>query len=56
MPTPYAMGIREHVHTLTRDVQAVPRPQYRELDLQTLDRKFVLRANKGFLNIVQPFW
>ena len=51
VPTPYAMNIREHVYTLTRDVQAVLRPQHRDLDLKTLDRTFVLRANEGFLNI-----
>ncbi|QQX90306.1 LysR family transcriptional regulator [Gluconobacter sphaericus] len=51
VPTPYAMDIREHVHILTRDVQAVLRPQHRELDLKTLDRTFVLRANEGFLNV-----
>ncbi|MCW2266753.1 hypothetical protein M2305_002700 [Gluconobacter cerinus] len=52
VPTPYATDIREHVHTRTRDVRAVLRPQHRELDLQTPDRTFVLRANEGFLNIV----
>lgn len=52
MPTPYARDIREHVHTRTRDVRVVLRPQHRELDLQTPDRTFVLRANEGFLNIV----
>ncbi|MFT9440584.1 MAG: LysR substrate-binding domain-containing protein [Acetobacter papayae] len=51
VPTPYATDIREHVHTLTRDVQAVLRPRHRELDLKTLERTFVLRANEGFLNI-----
>ncbi|WP_346344503.1 LysR substrate-binding domain-containing protein [Gluconobacter wancherniae] len=45
------LNIREHVYTLTRDVQAVLRPQHRDLDLKTLDRTFVLRANEGFLNI-----
>ncbi|AQS86643.1 transcriptional regulator [Neoasaia chiangmaiensis NBRC 101099] len=51
VPTPYAMNIREHVHALTRDAQAVLRPQHRELALETLDRTFVLRANEGFLNV-----
>ena len=51
VPTPYATEIREHVHTLIRDAQAVLRPQHRELDLKALDRTFVLRANEGFLNV-----
>lgn len=51
VPTPYARDIRDHVHILTRDVQAILRPQDRELDLKALDRTFVLRANEGFLNV-----
>jgi DNA-binding transcriptional LysR family regulator len=51
VPTPYATEMRERVHALTRDAQAVLRPQYRELALDTLDRTFVLRANEGFLNV-----
>jgi DNA-binding transcriptional LysR family regulator len=52
VPTPYATEIRDRVHDLTRDVQAVLHPQHRELVLETLDRTFVLRANEGFLNVV----
>ncbi|GAA4500747.1 LysR substrate-binding domain-containing protein [Gluconacetobacter tumulicola] len=51
VPTPYATDIRERVHALTRDAQAVLRPQHRELDLKALDRTFVLRASEGFLNV-----
>lgn len=51
VPTPYATDIREHVHALTRDAQAVLRPRHRELALETLERTFVLRANEGFLNV-----
>ncbi|MBB3884435.1 DNA-binding transcriptional LysR family regulator [Acetobacter oeni] len=52
VPTPYATDIRDRVHALTRDAQAVLRPQHREVDLKALDRTFVLRANEGFLNVV----
>ncbi|MBS1092347.1 LysR family transcriptional regulator [Gluconobacter sp. Dm-74] len=52
VPTPYGTDIRDRVHVLTRDVQAVLRPQHREVDLKALDRTFVLRANEGFLNVV----
>lgn len=51
-PTPYATEIREHVHNLTRDVQAVLRPKKQDLDLETLDRTFVIRANEGFLAVL----
>ncbi|MFT8990404.1 MAG: LysR family transcriptional regulator [Gluconobacter albidus] len=52
VPTPYATDIRDRVHVLTRDVQAVLRPQHREVDLRALDRTFVARVNEGFLNVV----
>ncbi|WP_249199500.1 LysR family transcriptional regulator [Gluconobacter sp. Dm-62] len=51
VPTPYAADMRERVHALTREVQAVLHPHPRELDLKVLDRTFVLRANEGFLKI-----
>lgn len=52
--TPYAAEMRDHVHDLTRTVQAVLRPRVQNLDLHTLDRTFVLRTNEGFLDSLAP--
>jgi DNA-binding transcriptional LysR family regulator len=49
VPTPLAAELRDRVHSLTRDVQAVLRPHVRDLDLPTLDQAFTIRANEGFV-------
>ena len=41
-PTPYAVSVREHVHDLVQQAQAVLAPSH-ELDLATLERTFTLR-------------
>jgi len=41
-PTPYAVLVREHVHDLVQQAQAVLSPS-RELDLASLERTFILR-------------
>lgn len=49
VPTPHALAIRDRVHTLADDARAVLRPTTGTLDLRTLDRVLVLRANEGFV-------
>lgn len=49
VPTPHAIAIRDRVHTLADDARAVLRPAPGTLDLRTLDRILVLRANEGFV-------
>lgn len=49
VPTPHAIAIRDRVHTLADDARAVLRPAPGTLDLRSLDRVLVLRANEGFV-------
>ncbi|MDO7840805.1 LysR family transcriptional regulator [Sphingomonas immobilis] len=49
--TPRALELRDRVHHLARDARAVLRPVVRALDLTTLDRTFVVRANEGFVDL-----
>lgn len=49
VPTPYALALRDRVHAATDDVRAVLRPAIGTLDLLSLDRVFILRANEGFV-------
>ena len=51
VPTPHAIALRDRVHLLSREVQAVLSPQDNRLDLQTLDRTFTIRANEGFIGL-----
>ena len=51
VPTPHAIALRDRVHLLSREVQAVLSPQDNRLDLQTLDRTFTIRANEGFVGL-----
>ena len=51
VPTPRAIALRDRVHLLSREVQAVLSPQDNRLDLQTLDRTFTIRANEGFIGL-----
>ncbi|MBB6249528.1 LysR family transcriptional regulator [Nitrospirillum iridis] len=51
VPTPYAIALRDRVHTLAREVRDVLSPQDSPLDLATLDRTFTIRANEGFVGL-----
>ncbi len=48
VPTPRAVELRDRVHLLVRDARAVFTPPADDLDLATLARTFVIRANEGF--------
>ena len=49
VPTPCAAALRERVHELTRDVQAILRPQTGHLELASLAQTFTIRANEAFV-------
>lgn len=49
VPTPYAAALRDRVHELSRDVQAIFRPQTGHLDLASLAQTFTIRANEAFV-------
>ena len=49
VPTPRAIALRERVKDLTQDVRAVLSPAP-TLDIATLERVFVIRANEGFID------
>ncbi|MFG2666853.1 LysR family transcriptional regulator [Streptomyces sp. NPDC048387] len=52
-PTPYATAVREQVHELLHQVQAVLAPS-RELDLATLERTFTLRWHDSLVALGGP--
>ena len=52
VPTPRAAALRDRVHALTRDAQAVLRPQTARLDLAALEETFTIRADEGFLELL----
>jgi len=52
VPTPRAADLRDHVHALTRDVQAVFRPQVTRLDVAALDLTFTIRASEAFMEFL----
>ena len=49
VPSPRAVELRERVHALSREAQAVLRPVTDVLDPAVLDRAFTLRANEAFI-------
>lgn len=49
--TPRALDLRDQVRHLARDARAVLRPVVTELDLETLEQTFVIRANEGFIDL-----
>ena len=53
IPTPYAIAVREQVHQLVAQANAVLAP-HRELDLTTLDRVFVLRCHDTITAAIAP--
>ena len=50
-PTPYALSVREEVHTLVQQARAVLAPK-RELNLKTLERTFTLRCHDAVTNAI----
>lgn len=50
-PTPRAAELRDRVHSLTRDAQAVLRPAANDLDIRALELTFTIRANEGFIEL-----
>lgn len=53
LPTPRALELRERVHALVQDAQAVLRPAGRP-DLAALTRTFTLRTSDGFVESFGP--
>lgn len=51
VPTPYAEAMAERVHEIAREARAVLQPAANVLDLATLERTFVIRANDGFIDL-----
>ena len=49
VPTPRALAMRQQVHALARELRELLGPAVGELELATLERGFVLRANEGFI-------
>ena len=52
VPTPRATELRDRVHELTRDVQAVLRPQITHLDVASLELTFTVRVSEAFLEFL----
>jgi DNA-binding transcriptional LysR family regulator len=52
--TPYAEGIRDRTHAAVQDARAVLQPPPADLDLATLQRRFTLRTNEGFVETFGP--
>jgi DNA-binding transcriptional LysR family regulator len=52
VPTPRAEELRDQVRALTRDVRDVLRPHSGHLDLAALERTFVIRASRGFVEVL----
>ena len=53
IPTPYALAIRENVHALVQQAEAVLLPA-RSLDLATLERVFTLQFHDAFTVAIGP--
>ena len=49
VPTPRALELRDRVHLLVRDSTGVLTPPAKDMDPNTLDRTFIVRASEGFL-------
>jgi DNA-binding transcriptional LysR family regulator len=52
VPTPRATAIRDQVREVARDARTLLGPQAAEVDLATLERTFVVRANEGFVALL----
>lgn len=51
VPTPYAQGLTERVHDITRSAYDILQPAQQVLNLATLERSFTLKANEGFIDL-----
>jgi DNA-binding transcriptional LysR family regulator len=51
-PTPRAAELRDRVHELARDAQAVLRPQAGHVDVASLELTFTIRASEAFLEFL----
>jgi len=49
VPTPRASAMRDQVRDVARDARTLLSPQVVDVDLGTLERTFVVRANEGFV-------
>jgi DNA-binding transcriptional LysR family regulator len=49
--TPYAEQISQHIHELARDARAALQPPAGALNVATLERTFIIRANDGFVDV-----
>lgn len=57
VPTPYAAALRDRAHELTRDVQAILRPQTGPLEIASLELTFTIRASEAFVEFFSvPLW
>ncbi|WP_077036734.1 LysR family transcriptional regulator [Pelomonas sp. KK5] len=54
VPTPHALALRERVSGLAQEARAVLQPAGARLDIATLQRRFTLRANDGFIEAFAP--
>ncbi len=52
VPTLRAAELRDRVHELARDVQAVLRPQITHVDVATLELTFTMRVSEAFLELL----
>jgi DNA-binding transcriptional LysR family regulator len=52
VPTPRAIELRDRVHELTRDAQAVLRPQITQVDVASLEQTFTIRVSEAFLEFL----
>lgn len=53
VPTPRALELRDRVHQVVGDAEALLRPALR-LDLQSLERTFSIRSSEGFVETFGP--
>ena len=54
VPTPRALAMRDRVRDVAREAHALLSPEPAEVDLATLERTFVVRANEGFVALLAP--
>jgi hypothetical protein len=54
VPTPYAAALRDRVHELTRDVQAIFRPKTGCLEISDFELTLTIRANEAFVEFFPP--
>ena len=54
VPTPYAEQLAGRVHTLAQEARAVLTPVAGQIDPQSFERTFTIRANEGFVALFAP--